>query len=381
MDFPAGNGWPPGWQDKKSELVLWKGWPVAAKTQSMGRILWYSKLMAQSANKKFYLILIVLAAGGAALFLCAFFVGSSGLSIKEFGEIVDGTAGEATYNIFFNIRLPRAIGAFAVGAALAVAGCSLQGVFKNPMADPFVVGTSSGATLGATIAMLFFAGTSIFGAGAISVLSFVFALVAIFVVYGISKTRGRISTFSLLLTGFAMSALFTAVTYMLMILNRDKMEHVILWNMGSLSSVSWTKLYVALPVIAVCCVLVMFYAKPLNIMLNGDEVSESLGVDTHKTRRNLLILTSLLTATAVSISGTIGFVGLMVPHILRLITGPDNKKLLPLSVLAGGVFLLLCDFIARNVMPGQELPVGIITALLGVPFFIFLLKQGRKGGL
>ncbi|HBU12923.1 MAG TPA: iron ABC transporter [Clostridiales bacterium] len=325
-------------------------------------------------------LLPVLLLGGAIAFVCAFFVGSSGVSFEAFTSLLDGTASVATQNIFLNIRLPRAIGAFAVGAALAVSGCALQGVFKNPMADPFVLGISSGASLGATIAMVFFSGMTLFGTGMITAMSFACALLAMFLVHSIARVRGKVSTFSLLLSGFAVSALLTAVVYLLMILNRDKMEQVILWNMGSLSSISFTKLSVALPILAVCSALLMLHARPLNIMLNGEEVSESLGVNTQKTTRNLLILTALLSATAVAMSGIIGFVGLMIPHLLRLIVGPDHKKLMPLSLVLGGVFLLACDIVARVARPGQELPVGVITALVGVPFFIFLLRGGRRGG-
>ncbi|MEG2882144.1 MAG: iron ABC transporter permease [Christensenella sp.] len=328
---------------------------------------------------KFRVILLALIIGGIAAFVCAFFVGSSGFSVAEFLKILDGTASQTVYNIFMNIRLPRAIGAFLVGAALAVSGCSLQGVFKNPMADSFVLGISSGAALGATIAMTFMTGTTVAGVGFVAVLSFTGAIISVFVVYNISRIHGKVSTFSLLLSGFSMSALFSAIIYLIMLLNRDKMESVVMWNMGSLANMSWEKIYIALPVIILCSAALMFYAKPLNIMLNGDEVSQSLGVDTHKTRRNMLILTSLLAAMAVSISGIIGFVGLMVPHLLRMIAGPDNKKLLPLCFVGGGMYLLFCDIIARIAISGQEMPVGIVTAIVGVPFFIFLLRRGRKG--
>ncbi|MEA4854116.1 MAG: iron ABC transporter permease [Christensenella sp.] len=332
-------------------------------------------------NVKFKAMILTLVLGSIAAFLCAFFVGSSGFSFREFAQVVDGSASSAVSQIFFNIRLPRAIGAFFVGAALAVSGCCLQGVFKNPMADPFVLGISSGAALGATIAMTFVLGTTLYGAGTIAVMSFAGALLAIFVVYNISRIRGKVSTFSLLLSGFAISALLSALIYLIMLLNRDKMENVILWNMGSLANMTWDKIWIAMPAILVCSTLLMFYAKPLNILLNGDEVSRSLGVDTHKTRRNMLILTSLLSAVAVSISGVIGFVGLMVPHMLRMVAGPDNRRLLPLCFVGGGMYLLFCDVIARIVLPGQELPVGIVTAILGVPFFVFLLRRGKKGGV
>lgn len=330
---------------------------------------------------KFGILLSALIIGGIAAFVCAFFIGSSGFSVAEFGRIIDGSASQTVYNIFLNIRLPRAVGAFLVGAALAVSGCCLQGVFKNPMADSFVLGVSSGAALGATVAMTFLTGMTLFGAGTTAVFSFAGALVAVFIVYNISRIRGKVSTFSLLLSGFSMSALFSAIIYLIMLLNRDKMENVVMWNMGSLANMTWDKIWVALPVILLCSALLMFYAKPLNIMLNGDEVSQSLGVDTHKTRRNMLILTSLLSAVAVSISGIIGFVGLMVPHLLRMIAGPDNKKMMPLCFVGGGMYLLICDVIARVILNGQEMPVGIVTSIFGVPFFIFLLRRGNRGGI
>ncbi|MEG0914128.1 MAG: iron ABC transporter permease [Christensenellaceae bacterium] len=333
------------------------------------------------SKTKFHILILALIIGGVIAFLCAFFMGSSGISFTEFKSVLEGTASQTFINIFMNIRLPRAIGAFVVGAALSVAGCCLQGVFKNPMADPYVLGISSGAALGATVAMVFFQSTTFFGASAVMLFSFIGAICAIFIAYNISKVKGKVSTFSLLLSGFSMSALFTSVIYLIMLLNRDKMESVIMWNMGSLTSVTWEKLYVAVPIILICSTALMIYSKPLNIMLNGDEVSKSLGVDTHKTRRNILILTSLLAATAVSISGIIGFVGLMIPHLLRLVSGPDNRRLMPLCFVGGGVYLLACDIVARLAVSSTELPVGVITAIFGVPFFIFLLHRGRKGGV
>ncbi len=335
----------------------------------------------QRTQKRFRILLAALIAGGVVVFICAFFVGSSGVSVSEFWQVLSGDASKSMENIFLNIRLPRAIGAYLVGAALAVSGCTLQGMFKNPMADPFVLGVSSGAALGATVAMVFVQSTTFLGAGAVAVFSFIGAVGAMIMVYSISRIRGKVSTFSLLLSGFSMSALITSIIYFIMLLNRDKMESVIMWNMGSLANITWSKLAVSFPVILLCSTLLMLQSRKLNIMLNGDEVSQSLGMDTHKTRRNILIVTSLLTATAVAISGIIGFVGLMIPHLLRMISGPDNRKLMPLCLIGGGVYLLACDLIARVAVSGMELPVGVITSIFGVPFFIFLLRRGRKAGV
>lgn len=330
---------------------------------------------------KFKTTLTVLILMGAAAFALSFFMGSSGVSVKEFISMVQGTADTAQTNIFMNLRLPRALLAFFVGSALAVAGCSLQGVFKNPMAEPYTLGISSGAALGATIAIAMGFGITAVGISGTSLFSFAFALAAIFMVFIISNNRGKVSTFSLLLSGFAVSSLLSSFTYFIMMFNHDKLASIVLWNFGSVASASWDKLFISLPIILVCTVALMFYAKPMNILLQGDEVSQSLGVDSQKIRRNMIVFTALLVAAAVSVSGVIGFVGLMVPHLLRMIVGPDNKKLLPLCFVGGGAFLLCTDTIAKMVVPSTEMPVGIITAMFGVPFFIYLLRRGRKAGI
>lgn len=322
----------------------------------------------------------LIVASGAA-FILSFFLGSSGVSFGDFVQLVQGSADAAQTNIFLNIRLPRALLAFLVGSALAVAGCSLQGVFKNPMAEPYTTGISAGAALGATISIALGFGVTSLGVSGTTVFSFAFALMAILIVYSISNIRGKVSTFSLLLSGFAVSSLLSSFTYFIMMVNHDKLANIILWNFGSVSTASWEKFTIAVPIILACCIVLMFYAKPMNILLHGDEISQSLGVDSQKVRRNMIILTSLLVAAAVSVSGIIGFVGLMVPHLLRLIVGPDNKKLLPLSFVGGGAFLLCADTIAKMVVPNTEMPVGIITAMFGVPFFIYLLRRGRKAGI
>lgn len=311
------------------------------------------------------------------LLVVAFLVGSSGISIRELGQLIQGTAPVSVATVFLRLRLPRALGAMLVGAALSLSGCTLQSVFRNPMADPFVLGISAGAALGAAVAMALAETTTAAGSGLAAVLSFVFALLTIAVVYMMARVRGRVATFSLLLSGFAMSSLLSALMSMIMILERDKMEQVVMWTMGSLSAMSWEKVLVTAPLIALCAGVLMLYARPLNVMLSGDESAESLGIDTHRTRRNILILTSLLSAAAVSVSGVIGFVGLMVPHLLRLAAGPDNRTLMPLSLAGGAAYLLFCDILARTIVPGRELPVGIVTAILGVPFFVVLLHRSH----
>lgn len=307
--------------------------------------------------------------------MLAFFVGSSGISWNEFLTLLDGTAPESVRSIFLQLRLPRAIGALLVGCALSVAGCGLQSVFRNPMADPYVLGISSGAGFGAAVAMALFPASDSF---LTALTSFVFAMGTILLVYNIARTSGKITTFSLLLSGFVISALMGALLSLVMILHRDKMEQVVMWNMGSLTAMSWEKIWVLLPVCAAGTIWLVVLARPLNVMLTGEESAAGLGVDTHATRRSVLIASSLLSATAVAFSGVIGFVGLMVPHLLRLAQGPDNRTLIALCAAGGGCYLLLCDVAARTIVPTRELPVGIITAILGVPFFIYLLRTGRR---
>lgn len=326
---------------------------------------------------KFYVLFPCLVAACGGAIVLAFLVGSSGISWPEFMDLIGGKASETVRNVFMQLRLPRALGAVLVGCALSVSGCALQSVFRNPMADPYVLGISSGAGLGAALAMAL---TPQLGAPAVAAASFVFSLGTILLVYNTAHVAGKVSEYSLLLSGFVISALMSALLSLVMILNRDKMEQVVMWNLGSLSSMSWDKIWVLLPVCIIGTILLCIFARPLNVMLAGEESAEALGVDTQRTRRIILTLSSLLAASAVAVSGVIGFVGLMVPHLLRMASGPDNRTLIPLCAVGGGTYLLLCDVAARTAVPGRELPVGVVTAILGVPFFVFLLRQSKGGG-
>ena len=334
--------------------------------------------MKQTQSKKTAATIAVLLPLGIAAFIAAFLLGSSGISIRELFALMGGTADKSVSTIFFSLRLPRAILAFMSGGALSIAGACLQGMFKNPMADSYVIGVSSGAALGATIALTFSASLAFLGFGAVAILAFLGALLAVFAVYNLARVHGKVSTFSLLLAGIAVSTLCSALVYCIMILFRDKMEHIVMWTMGSFSSASWDKVIFAVPAMLVASALCLLFARDLNIMLQGDEAARHLGVDAGRVRRSLIVLTTLAAACAVSVSGIIGFVGLIVPHVLRLILGPDHRRLLPFSFFGGGIFLLICDTIARVVLDTQEIPVGVITAVIGVPFFLVLLRRGRR---
>ena len=332
----------------------------------------------KNLNRKAWMLAVALALLGVAAFACAFLFGSSGISLSDLADVWAGKARESVFIIFFRIRLPRAILCFFSGGALAISGAVLQGMFKNPMADSYVIGVSSGAALGAAVAMAFSVQLAFLGFGAVQVFAFLGALAAVFTVYRLARVHGKVSMFSLLLAGIAISTLSSALVYCLMILFHEKMESIVMWTLGSFSSASFEKVYFSVPILLIGSAACLFFSRDLNILLQGDEAARHLGIEAAKIRRILLFLTTLIVSTVVSVSGIIGFAGLVVPHMIRMIIGPDHRRLLPLSFIGGGVFLLLCDTIARTVSKNQEIPIGVITAMIGVPFFLFLMRTSRR---
>ena len=276
--------------------------------------------------------------------------------------------------ILFSLRLPRILLALLVGAGLATAGCCMQGLFRNPMASPYVVGVSSGASFGAVLALLIIPGMFSVPAGA-----FVFGMGTIFFVYRISWRGGRIPIETLLLAGIAVSFFFSAITSLLMYTAAESVHRIVFWIMGGFWASSWMRLLTVIPFIGFGIPAIYFFAKDLNIMQLGEESAAHLGVEVERTKKILLIFSSLIAASAVSVSGVIGFVGLIIPHITRLLVGPDHRVLIPTSCLVGGIFLLWSDTLARVIIAPVELPVGIITACFGAPFFIYLLTRGQRG--
>lgn len=277
--------------------------------------------------------------------------------------------------IFLNLRLPRIVMAMLAGSALSVCGAAYQSVFRNPLTDPYVLGISSGASLGAAIAILLGLQAYLWGIGCCALAT---ALLAVVFIYGIASTGNRMHTTTLLLTGVCMTFLTSAIITFLMVLNRDKMDSIIFWTMGSFASSSWWDVAVLAPVVAVGLAVVCFHTKDLNLLLAGSETAQSLGVDVERVKKVLLLFTTLMVAFTVSCCGVIGFVGLVVPHAVRLIVGPDNRRVVPYSIIVGALFLLLCDTLARMVLLPGELPVGSVTSLIGAPMFIYLLYKNKK---
>ncbi len=327
----------------------------------------------------FIILLLILAVSGFS----AMTVGSASIPFSDILRIVfpgifsgAGSLPASFTTIIMKIRLPRVILAVITGMGLAVSGTVFQGIFRNPMANPYVLGISSGAAFAVSLSLILGMQLTFMGMTAVSVSAFAGGIGTAFIVYFLSG-NGR-STFSLLLSGIAMNFFLSALTSLVMYLNRDQIENIVYWTMGSFNAASWEKIIISGPVVIAGSLILIIFSKDLNIMTMGDDTAKSLGVNVRSKRLLFLIISTVITAGAVSVSGVIGFVGLIIPHIMRILTGPDHRTLLPVSMVAGGIFLLISDTLARTVLSPTEIPVGIITSLFGAPFFIFLLARGRN---
>lgn len=284
-------------------------------------------------------------------------------------------------DIIWNIRLPRVLMAVVVGSGLALSGVAMQAIVKNPLANPYILGISSGASLGATMGILL--GSFYWmGTYGVSFGAFVGALFTSLFVFTIAFSgTGRGNTIKLLLAGMAINAICSAFTNFIIYMAKDAegIRSVTFWSMGGLTSASWNLLPIPLVVTVIITVFFLTQFRILNVLLLGEESAMTLGIDVAKIRKVYLVLTSCVTGVVVAASGTIGFVGLIVPHIVRMLVGSDHKRVLPISVLAGGIFLIWCDVFARMVIHNSELPIGIVTAMIGGPFFIYLMLTKSYG--
>ncbi|HEY8421271.1 MAG TPA: iron ABC transporter permease [Thermoclostridium sp.] len=290
---------------------------------------------------------------------------------------IDGIP-ESAITIIMKLRLTRVILALLVGAGLAAVGSTMQCLFRNPMAEPGLLGISSGAGLGATIAIITGVNTTFFGMGATAIAAFFGAILTMLIVYNISRTGSKMSSTVLILAGTAVSFMNSAVIQLLMIFRRDRMDYIMLWTMGSFTTSGWNKVLILLAFLAIGLVILLLYARQLNVISTGEETAQSLGIEVEKIKKILLAVCSLITAACVSTAGIIGFVGLIIPHIFRLVVGPDQRILLPYSIVGGAAFLVICDTLARVIAPPAEIPVGAITAVFGSPFFIALLIRSKR---
>ena len=275
-------------------------------------------------------------------------------------------------SIILDIRLPRVILAGLVGIALSVSGATLQGIFRNPLVDPFILGISAGAALGCALSVGFFPVIPV------QILSFIFGVVAVILAYSMAKTQGEVSRLPLILSGVIVSAFFTAmVSIVKFMVDPHKLQSIVYWLMGSFSLADWKLVKITAVFITIGLFPIYFMRWRLNVMSMGEDEAKSLGVNVKRDRIIFVAASTLIVSIAVSVSGIIGWVGLMAPHLIRMIAGPDHKRLIPLSMAGGAAFMIFSDTLARN-LTAFDIPVGIITAILGAPFFVYLMKKGGR---
>lgn len=298
------------------------------------------------------------------------------LHIRKFSDFAEG----AVHDVVWIIRFPRVILALCVGMGLAVCGVVMQAVVKNPLADPYILGISSGASLGATIGVLFGFG-ALFGANSVGVMAFLGAMGTSFLVLFIANIGGRSNAGKLILAGMAVSSVCSAIgNFAIYIVNnKNATSEIMFWTMGSLAGAKWQRVAVLLPVIFIGTLIFWSQFRNLNLMLLGDEASITLGTDLHRARNLYMILSSLMVGFAVYAAGTIGFVGLIIPHAVRMIFGTDHRRLVPLCALVGAIFLIWADVGCRVILKNSEMPIGILVSIIGAPCFIYLMVRRSYG--
>lgn len=277
--------------------------------------------------------------------------------------------------ILFNLRLPRTLSAFFVGGGLALAGAIFQGLFRNPLADSYLLGVSSGASLGAASAIVLKLGSPLASFAAVSFFALVGSLLALAVVFYLGQHNGDFSMFRLLLSGLGVGLFLSSLVAIFMLMAGEELKSLIFFFLGGFSSSSWDTTWISLACVPLAVIIACYFAPELNVLLLGEETAKSSGVRTGRIQLLYAALAALLTSISVSVAGLVGFVGLIVPHTIRLLFGADHRILFPLTFFAGGVFLVLCDTAARTIMAPAELPVGIITSLVGVPIFLYLIGK------
>jgi iron complex transport system permease protein len=326
----------------------------------------------RGARRLFWAVFVLLALAGILISLL------TGPVKTTAGDLVDLVRRHDRVQaaIILDLRLSRAVLAFLVGAALSLAGAILQGYFRNPMADPFVVGVSSGAALGAVTALSLGLGAAVLGFSVQGLMAFGSGLGIVSLVYLLSLRRGDFRVETLLLTGIAAGALASALTSFLLFMRSDSFDQAVFWLLGSFQLAEWSQVVAVAPWFLMALLVALWLARDMNLLALGDEAARALGCPVATVRKVFLGVATLLAALSVSVSGIIGFVGLVVPHWVRILIGPEHRRLFAGASLAGGTFLLYCDLLARTLLP-SELPIGVITAAVGAPFFLYLLHRKR----
>lgn len=295
-------------------------------------------------------------------------------------EIFKPTWNASLETIIWTMRFPRVLMALMVGAGLSLCGILMQAMTRNSLADPYVLGISSGASAGA-VAVIMYGWFGFMGQFHIAFGAAIGAFLAIFIAMKVSSVSNRITSTQLVLAGIAVSTLFQAVTNFMIYYNQtgdDKVKTAIYWMMGSLSGANWSTVLYVFIIFIICTVILFFFTDSLDVLMLGDDAATTLGVNLMRIKVSIIVLCTILTGAIVSVSGVIGFIGLIIPHITRSLVGSKHSRLMPASILLGGVFTILCDWISRIVVIPEELPIGVLTALFGAPFFLFLIRKSRS---
>lgn len=363
--------------------------PVPADGQAGPHALSAAEVLYRLRRRRL-LVLVCLAVALLGVVLAAVALGAANVPfgtstriiasrIPLLGRLIKPTWTATQETIVLSVRLPRVMLALLVGMALALGGAIFQALFRNPMADPTLLGSSQGAALGATVAFYFGIQLSLAGLSAVPLFAFLGALMSVVLVYAIARRGGRVSVTTLLLVGIAVSSFLASIVSTLMVVSHDRMHNIFFWLMGGLGTSNWNMVRSVAPFILLGSLFSLFFGRDLNLVSLGEDRAAQLGLGVERFKWMMLSVASLVVGAAVSVSGIIGFVGLITPHIVRQLTGPDHRYLVPGSLIGGGLLLVLADTLARTVIAPNELPVGVVTAFFGAPFFIYLLKtRGRS---
>ncbi|MBS4190802.1 iron ABC transporter permease [Bacillus sp. FJAT-49705] len=335
---------------------------------------------------RFTFLILALIAGLLASMTFAVMVGSVGITpriiwevlFSKLGLLTETNASRAQSIIIWEIRFPRVVLAAIVGAALSISGAAIQALVRNSIADPYILGVSSGASVGATSVILLDAFSAL-GIYALSFAAFLGAIVAVIIVFLLARVNGRISVIRLLLAGIAISMVLSAITNLMLMMSKQQggIQAVMYWMLGSLAGAKWSTIGIPFFTFLLVFILLSLNYRQLNALLLGEETAATLGINLDRFRIFIIIFVSLLTGVVVSVSGSIGFVGLIIPHLVRMLIGSNYKVVIPISALIGAIFLVWADMVARVVIAPAEMPIGIITAVCGSPFFIWMLRRQR----
>lgn len=301
-----------------------------------------------------------------------------GKHIPWAGDYIDVTWQQSAEQIINKVRLPRVLLGILVGASLSVAGAAFQGVLRNPLADPYALGVSSGASVGAAFLIYFGLQMALFGQWSVPIVAFVTGLISLFLVLKLAQIDGKLKMETLILSGVVMQAFLGAIVSFMVSISKQVINEIVFWLMGSLAMRGWPYITIISPYLVIGLVILLSYARSLNLLALGERQASHLGVNVERTKLIVLIVATFITSAAVSVAGVIGFVGLIIPHLVRLIVGPDYRLIIPLSAIGGGIYVLWADTLARTLLSPMEIPLGVITAFLGAPFFAYLLHKDKK---